>query len=66
MRFKRLLSALLALSPLAVQAQKQYLLTSPDSRIEARVSIDKQLSYNVSVRLHPEVAAAVTVEVVPA
>ena len=50
MRFKRLLSALLALSPLAVQAQKQYLLTSPDSRIEARVSIDKQLSYNVSVR----------------
>ncbi len=50
MRFKRLLSALLALSPLAVQAQKQYLLTSPDSRIEARVSFDKQLSYNVSVR----------------
>ena len=50
MKISRLIIALLALCPVAAVAQKQFRLTSPNSRIEARVNVDKQLSYNVSLR----------------
>ena len=41
---------LLALSPLAALAQKQFRLTSPDKSIETLVHVGNRLSYNVSLR----------------
>lgn len=41
---------MLALCPLLAAAQKTFRVNSPDSRLEATVTVGKQLSYNISLR----------------
>ncbi len=50
MRRSKFIILLLALCPLAASAQKTFNLKSPDNRIEAKVAVGKQLTYNVSLR----------------